>query len=974
MENETFLHEVARDLYEKFGKQNELSNIVIITPSKRVKLFINKYFMELSGRRPLWAPRYMNVVHLCEEKSSLRLYDDEIQRIALIWELYLAYKTVREQTRSLFDCPCEVEPFEDFYFFGEVLLQDFDDIDRHIVSAEQVYKNMADLKRLDSLNYLTEEQKAIIKRFFNMDVAEKSKLQQNFFNLWNILSDTYTLFKKNLILKNMAYEGMLIREIAERLTTMDRKTRDNLFPEKKYVFAGFNYLSKAEYQLFECLKDKSLFYWDYDEYYMDTEAGKYLKQYSRLFPDALQGHDRALFAKDKEITLIESANPVEQTGYIEPWLNTIHLNYEQADTAIVLGDAKILPTVLSQLPENLSPNIAILYTLFRSRIAGLLMQLTELQVKGVRGHAFDFDYLLPVLKNQFTRHLYKNALKDIETIQRTKRLYIVPNTELLIVEDENKTEPVRVLMENTLFRITRDTKELVEYLRQFVEKIAESRVVEDPLEISALTEAYKMLNRLETIAQHVNKKEAILKLLKRLLLSVKISYAGEPAKGLQIMGMSDTRNIDFKNVLLISANDGVIPKIDPGTSFIPPFLRKAFGLPTIEEQDSMEAYQFYRLLQRAEHVALSYSVGKNIAGKGEMSRYLRQLLFESPHKKTIKKITLKSQLPSTAPENHLEVQKNNEMLHLLKIKYNGDVIENNRLKALSPSAFNRYIDCPLSFYFKYVLNINVPDNLDTALNAASLGSIFHKTMEKIYAHTGIIDPNFLDKYIKHEEITSLTVRLLEEAFVEEYFKTPTSKDEYDGEQNIYFQVIARMVRNTLLHDRYDAPFEILGLEKPCYFKMKITDDIEIWTGGIIDRLDKINGTVRVIDYKTGSVPTVGDYAKEIPDIFKNDRKKKTGYQFQTFLYSSILSETTPLPVVPALLFPLAADSKEYSPILKIDDIEITDFNRYKDLFMENFKEKLAELFNPEIPFSPCEKDTRCRYCDYKNICNKDING
>jgi hypothetical protein len=968
--NNTFLFEVASDLYEKFGRENLLSDITIVAPSKRTRLFLNRYFSELSGGRPLWSPKYTNTARLFQEASGINLYEEQVQQISLIWELYLAYADVIKANNG----NEKIESFDDFYFFGEILLHDFNDIDRELVSAEQIYRNISDLKQLESWEFLSREQKEIIRRFFNIN--PESKLQANFDKIWKILADVYRIFKEKLKQKNIAYEGMLMRETVENINA-------DVFRSEKYVFVGFNRLSKAEHKLFKELKNKSLFYWDYDEYYLRSEAGKYIAEYKNEFPSALENADHKHFEKSKQIEIIEAVNAVSQVGHIPQWIKQSAGSYDfdSADSAIVLCDEKILPAVLSQIPAEIEPNIAILYSLMQSQVANLLLLLLELQIKGVRKGEFDFRYLRPVLMNSLIGNIYPAAAEDEENCRQTKRFLLAPCSDLEKVTKKGN-ETVKILTDNLIFKIATTPREILQYLISIIEKIGESKVITNTMEIAALSEASKMLNSIETIIPYLESRkvasnvasnvsietiipyreprEIMLKLIRRLLVSVKISCSGEPAKGLQIMAMSDTRNMDFRNLLVLSAGDGIMPKIEPDTSFIPPFLRRVFNLPTIAELDAQSAYSFYRLLGRAENITLMYSTGKNTTGKGEMSRYLLQLQWEeSPHKIDVK--SLETGIDNLNEIKNISVEKTPEMLDLLKKKYNGEYQGKNQ-KVLSPSAFNAYIDCPLQFYFRYVAGIKKPDD-STELDNAVLGTIFHKTMELIYKDVKkqIIGKEFFDKYLLNKDITDCTKNLIETAFEETYFKTPTKRASYSGEQQLYSKVIERMVRNTLIYDSSQTPFQIIDLEEPYSIEIELEDGTKIFTGGIIDRIDCKDNIVRVVDYKTGKAPDENkDYAAKMEDIFKEDRKKKAKYQFQTFLYSSILQKKGYGKVAPALIFPLVADDEGYNPVLK--EVE-GDFD-------VAFKAKLEELFDVQIPFKQCEKDDACKYCDYKGICGR----
>jgi len=918
----TFLYEVATDLYNRFGRENRLNSVTVVSPSKRSRLFLNRYFAELAGGKPLWSPRYLSILNLFEKASDLTLYDSQVQQIALVWELYCAYlDTLNAQTDDEFRA--EPESFDEFYFFGEILLHDFNDIDRELAPAEKIYLNIADLKLLESWSFLTDAQREIISRFFNIN--PDSKLQANFYSIWKILGAVYSLFKQRLKEKQIAFEGMMMREVTEteKLSVITNDTEQTL------VFVGFNHLSKVEQKLLDLMKNTALFYWNYDEYYLTTEAGKDISDYIKKYPDALQNTNHRHFEQKKQIEIVEAVNAVSQTGYIPQWLagKTENQNFENADTAIVICDEKILPAVLSRIPSAIEPNIAILYSLMQSNIANLILALLEMQVKGVRKGGFAPRYQQPVMQ-----------LK-------------------------NETD---ILSESDLFVPTKTPQDLLQYLILIVEKIGESATVENPMEIAALSETFKMLNSLENIVPLLESKETLLKLIRRLFLSIKISCAGEPAKGLQIMAMSDTRNMDFRNLLILSAGEGILPKIEPEASFIPPFLRRFYNLPTIENQDAQAACNFYRLLSRAENITLLYSTGKNATGKGEKSRYILQLQWESPQQNSITLQSLENTINSKNETPTISVEKKIEMLNLLKTKYNGEtyideITKNSKQQALSPSAFNAYIDCPLKFYFRYVAGLKKPDNSDELSNAM-LGLLFHRAMELIYQNlkNNKVDSQFFDKYLINKQITPFARNAVLKAFDEILFKTPTSIENYTGEQNIYFNVIARMVQNTLIFDLSQTPFEILDLEKWAAITINLNDETPICVGGVIDRIDRIDDTVRVVDYKTGKAPNENDFAPSIDAIFNNDRKKKACYQFQTFLYSSILRQQGYDNVAPALIFPLVADDEDYNPLLK--ELE-GDFDAA-------FKNKLEELFDPQIPFMQCPKDEVCKFCDYGTICQR----
>jgi len=901
----TFLFEVASDLYDKFGENGELYKITILTPSKRCKIFMNRYFSNLSGGKAIWSPEYKNITDLFTETSDLNLCENQIQKITLIWNLWGIYK---KKVRD--------ESFDEFFAFGEILLDDFDEIDREMIDAKKIFRNVSELSELSKPNYLNEEQIEIVKKFFNFKYEKSSELQRRFFEIWNKLYEIYTEFNGKLESEKIAYEGMLMRKAAQNFENADFSKK---FTQEKYVFVGFDVFSKVEIELINHLKkhNKTLFYWDCDKYYLENAACENIRKYIKHFGSEFNKHPDN-FVQKKDISFVKCVNGVSQTGYVEKWLEKIK-NFTDTNSAIVLCDENLLPALLSSIPSKINVNIEITYPLRQTQIANLLVLFMDLQTKGVR------------------------------------------------VGDENNK--FFGFTDKTIFSPAKNSVELLRYLQIVTKKIADAKAFENQLELSSFLEIDKMLSKMKKIAKIVEDKTVFVKIMKKIFFSMKISDYGKPAQGIQIISMPYASNMDFENLLLLSANDECLPKIRTEDSFIPQFLRKIFGMRTTETQNRREYYNFYRLLQRAQKISLSYFTSKSGAGKGEMSRFLLQLLWDSPHKEQIKEFFCEGVMQNVSEENGIVcVEKTNEIINKLKEKYAG------AKKPLSPSALNNYIDCPLQFYFKYLAEIKKPDD-DNELNAAVLGKIFHKTMENIYLKENNITAKFLDNYLQNNEITQETKNRIIEAFESQYFGAHTPLEEYDGEQLIFFRVVSKMVENTLIYDKSTTPFEILGLEKEYLLELEIGGE-RILAGGIIDRIDKKDDTIRIVDYKTGrAADPKNDYSKTLEEIFDENRKRKSAYLLQTFLYSSILcseSEFLGKKVQPLLVFALTADNDNYSPCLSVEENEIDDFNEYKSEFDALLRAKIRELFDINTPFYRREKDDYCQICDYCEICGRKV--
>ena len=902
----TFLFEVASDLYDKFGKNGELYKITILTPSKRSKIFMNKYFSNLSGGKAIWSPEYKSITDLFAETSDLNLCDNQIQKITLIWNLWEIYK---KKVRD--------ESFDEFFAFGEILLDDFDEIDKETIDAKAIFKNVAELSELSKPNYLSEEQIEIVKRFFNFKYEKPSELQKRFFEIWNKLYEIYIEFNDKLESEKIAYEGMLMRKVAQNFESAGFSKK---FTQEKYVFIGFDVFSKVEIELINYLKkhNKALFYWDYDKYYLENAACENIRKYIKLFGSEFDKIPDN-FVQNKDISFVKCVNGVSQTGYVEKWLKKIE-NFTDASSAIVLCDESLLPALLSSMPPKMDVNVEIQYPLRQTQIANMLVLFMDLQIKGVRGGGFDE-------KNKF----------------------------FVLMTDKTNFSPAK------------NSIELLQRLQSFTKKIADAKAFENQLELSSFIEIDKILSKMKKIAEIVEDKAVFVKIIKKILFSLKISDYGKPAQGLQIINMPYASNMDFDNILLLSANDECLPKIKTENSFIPQFLRKIFNMKTAETQNHREYYNFYRLLQRAKNISLSYFTSKSGAGKGEMSRFLLQLLWESPHKERIKEIFCEGAIQNVFVENSIiGIEKTAEIINKLKEKYT------DKKKPLSPSAINNYIDCPLQFYFKYLAEIKKPDD-NNELNAAVLGKIFHNVMENIYLTETNVTTKFIDNYLQDNKITQETKNHIIKAFESQYFGAYIPLEEYDGEQVIFFRVVSQMIENTLIYDKSITPFEILGLEEEHNFEIEIGGK-KILVGGIIDRIDKKDDTVRIVDYKTGkAADPKNDYSKTLEEIFDESRKKKSAYLLQTFLYSSILcskSEFFGKKVLPLLVFALTADNDNYSPRLSVEEKEIDDFNAYKSEFDTLLYAKIEELFDINTPFYRREKDDYCQICDYSEICER----
>jgi hypothetical protein len=950
-----FLYLVAKDLLDRIG--NDLTGVKVVFPSRRARLFFNNYLYEITDK-PLWAPQYTSIEELFESVSPYH-NADMLQLIGDLYQTYMEVYNAKSEKPS-------AETLDEFFFFGEILLNDFDDVDKNLVNAELLFGNLQDLDKMkDDFSHLSENQIEAIKRFGSL-FSGKSLLKTAFWSIWNILGDVYRAFRKKLELEGIAYPGMLMREVVEN---------ENIcFSDKQYVFVGFNVLNKCEKTLFKHLKDKSLFYWDYDFYYLKQEAGRYIEENIRELGSALDkcGFDIFLNQK-KEITFMASSSESGQSGVIPEWIDSLHRSpdFSVPDSAIVLCNESVLPVVIHAIPSDKVENVNITmgFPITQTPVAGFLQLLIELQSKAYSSGAFYYKYVLPVLRHPYTKIIFPEAEKTEQTILRENVFF-----------PDNK-----ILTNETLFKYARNTLDLNKYLLDCLEMLGKNyrkkqaaENVYDGLYQESIFRAYQVLNRLYGLllsGQWRLEKTTFLRLLRKLWGTTQVPFHGEPVKGLQIMGVLETRTLDFKNIVLLNVNEGYMPGTKNDNTFIPEFLRKHFGLSTIEHQDSIYAYHFYRLIQRAEKLTLVYNTDNTQTGKAEISRFLLQMLIDP--RLDIKRYTLQSAIKPYKPDPVI-IPKTEDIISQIKRKY--DFNTNPEAGPLTPSSMNLFIDCSLRFYLKKIKGYENPEELDDEFAASIFGTIFHHSAESLYREIGRIgdEKDFTPFVVRKENLSGyllpdsyhLIRRIVANSFQQIYFKgRATDETQYNGEQLINFRVICKMLQRMIEFDLRQAPFTIVGLEWKNYHFYDLEDaGVKLKIGGIIDRLEEKDEKMLIVDYKTGG--TAKPY-KTLSDLV-TEKEKRVAHVFQTFVYSSILIRKNSYhsPIVPALLYMQEAGKENYSPVIEYDGEPISDFRNLHDEFEELFLLKISDLFNSEIPFQQTPFTGNCEYCEFKELCSR----
>ena len=913
----SFLEYVAEDIIRKYG--TDLSRTAVVFPNKRASLFLNDHLARLTNGKPLWSPAYITISELFRQQSSLSVADP----IKLVCDLHKSFCLHTGSDETL----------DKFYGWGQLLISDFDDIDKNMADADRVFANLRDIHELDDLSYLTDEQRQLLKHFFSHFTEEhETELKQRFLRLWSHFIDIYHDFNKRLSKQGLAYEGALYRSVVT--THLSPLTTTTPAPSPagpssgfsqydRYLFVGFNLLQKVEQQLFSQLQKegKAYFYWDFDDYYMHNhEAGRYIATYLKYFPNELDYQCEDIyhnFRNPKKITYLAAPTEHIQARYVSNWLRDQQRYKDGRRTAIVLCNEQLLPTVIHCLPDEVEKvNITTGYPLSQTPIASFIQRYYDMLLGGSS----------PRLVRAFHRHPYARFVEDGQPLL----------TMLRAIAQGAKDEITDPLFQESLFR------------------------------------AYTLVNRLQALVDSGDLQvtdSTLQRLVNQLIQQTSIPFHGEPAEGIQVMGVLETRNLDFDHVLLLSCNEGNMPKGVNDSSFIPHSIRQAYELTTVENKVSIYAYYFHRLLQRAKDVTILWNNATEDGQRGEMSRFMLQLLVESGQH--ITQHTLQSG-KTIARYTPAAIEKTPHVLDLLNQYFVGpDAL-------LSPSAINKHMRCQLQFYYRYVADIKEPDEPDDEqeLDNRIFGNIFHQAADTLYHQ--------LPKHVTREALDQLLKsKIAIDKAVDDAFRHELPHAVLGGLHLINREVIIRYLRQLIEIDKTLTPFDILGLECDVVRDLSplTTHHSPLRIGGRIDRLDQMSdGRIRVVDYKTGSRKLKP--LASVEDIFDPAKvHDHSDYYLQTFTYADIVSRqqadilhlTSDIrhhEVSPALLFIQHAAAKDYDPTLCFGKDKILDIQEHSARFCELLENKVNEIFSPNIPFTPTTDLKVCQSCPYLQMCRR----
>lgn len=965
---DTFLGNVAKFLYDKYG--DDISTLRILLPNVRSRLF---FLEELGGlvKRPTWPPEYLMIDQFMSQASGLVVAD----RVRAVIELYEIYSRYHKET------------IDSFYFWGEMLLDDFDSIDKYMVDADMLFANISDLKKMDALpDIFSQQQKQVIQRFWeNFGMASDDGPKRDFLRIWQTLATIYHEFRNRLEAVGLGYSGMIQRRVAEKLIGGEV----SFDMSRPFAVIGFNALSKCEKVLFDHLNKQydTMFFWDYDDYYVgDTyqESGLFVRENIRRYP-----HPTGFcphtdnFNSPKRITSVAVPSNALQCKQVKKFLTevTADLNSDTTiddapmrmpgkETAIVLTDESLLVPLLHSIPEefkaiNISMGYPLRQTLVYSFVERLLRLQTHTRTKSGEPAFYHVD-VCGLLTHPFITEAEPTIAAKLHTLIIERSKIYVPESMFSVSE-----------LLSYIFAKQSDWKGICNWIIEIL-----SRVTAPKTEDSAATEESNLRREYagiitDTLRRLANSLEncrveietgIFSSLARRMLQNVRIPFIGEPLQGLQIMGILETRNIDFENVMIMSLNDDNYPGNSTGSSFIPYNLRVGYGLPTSQQSDAIKAYYFYRLLQRSRNIELLYTSRSDENSTGEPSRYIHQLEYETRHHIEHREIGLNAGITST---QEIVVAKDAAVLERLQ-----DYLEGR--STLSPTALNSYLECPLKFYFRYVARLNPETEISEEIDMPMFGTILHKTMELLYRPLlGVEHP---EEHIRTLIGSHQIDVAVEQAVSETYFNgeaVPT--EDYEGQLLMVRDIVVRYVNGNILpYDGAHSDYVITSLEQklsaPFEFECN-GERCRVIFSGLADRVDQMpGGTIRIVDYKTGTPHH--DFAS-VEALFGDTPPERNPAVLQTLLYSMIVErmqqqgELSGTDVYPSLYYVRLMHTPEYSPLLSDKTgSTITGYTPWREDFERCLSELLSRMFDPSEPYRQCPDPAPCNYCDFNELCKR----
>ena len=917
-----FLKQVARH-YNREG----LSSFCFIFPNRRALRFFEHYLgqeIAAAGTGPAVAPQMYTMADFFCRGAGAR----PAEKVELLQILYGCYQALNPQAESL----------DDFIFWGDVLLGDFDDVDKYLVNPEHLFTNVSDFRQMqDDYSYLSDTQREAIERFVHHFLTPGT-VKERFLSIWRILLPLYNSFREALRAKGLAYEGMIYRDLAERL---QKESAVDIMQERfpwsdRFVFVGLNALSECEKTLLRRMHAAGLaeFCWDWRSDEIKDPANKsafFLSAFTAEFPSAFTPDPEGL--PQTEFTLLSVPGGIAQAKQLPQILQecTPHPGIE---TAVILPDEKLLIPVLGSIPEHIRKlNVTMGYPISGSQTGTLLSDLAALQLHLRRkgdNWLFYHRQVWTLASNTIIRSvLTPEGLEKID-LMRKNRKYYIPQEDL---SGDPVLEAVfrPVVKDNVADAV--QTREIIQWLQDVLATVAlRLKTLPDmQMELDLAMVCHKTLRGLLRYDLPLLP-ASVFRLVNQMLAGTSVPFEGEPLEGMQVMGPLELRALDFENLIILSFNEGMFPHRSVSSSFIPPELRKGFGLPTYEYQDAVWAYYFYRSIQRAGKVWMVYDSRTEGLVSGEPSRYLRQLEMHFSVK--VRHLEAVSPLGTVLQED--DIVKTQEQIDKLR--------EGN----MSASSMRDYLTCPVRFFYSKVEGLKPEKEVLDSLDASKLGNVLHKTMQELYPKGAVLSAQYLEGLRKDKaRIRSL---------VEKYICSELNTIEVSGRNFVFADVICSYVDAILEADgALAASGQSIRIEGAEQFESMTIGGFRFI--GYIDRLDSPSpGELRVVDYKTGRVTE--------EDLSFGPKGEVPHIGLQLYLYKRLAEPKARGRSISGAIYQPGAI------ISGAGVYELTLDLEFCSRFDGELDRILTEISDVSVPWQRTSDKDKCSYCDFRAICGR----
>lgn len=951
----SFLKDTAKRILADY---TELDQLVLVLPNRRAGIFFAKHLGALIDQ-PQWMPQIRTIEEIFYSYAGNRPSD----QLTLIFELYKVYGALHSHP----------EPFDRFYYWGEMILKDFNDLDNFLVNADELYHQLEEVKIIENdLTYLTEGQIDLIKEFWRSFEVKDKLHQEKFLKFWKMLRPIYRNFQVALSGTGMAYSGMLYRQVVDTLMQLEK-------PDRHYIFIGFNAFTLTEEKLIKhFIKEFGAdIFWDVDAYYLEDlrqEAGMFFRDYKKdrvLGPTFSEKTGNNIRNNSAKIQVHSTPLKVNQANLVGKLMERIPAGEALEETVVILPDEQLLFPILHALPKAVDKvNVTMGYPVRNSPAYGFLESLLELQkyVSHKEGKlVFYHKPVRAILASTFFRALNNEfVVAELRSIEETNLIY-VPAERLA-----GGGKPFSLIFDKV------EGNDIFLYLKNLIKELVKEVDLPE-LQQNYLYQCYKQLTRLDELFQNQGGipvgLDFFIRLFKQVFREVRLPFEGEPLEGLQVMGVLESRNLDFKRVIICNMNEGSFPPSASMNSMVPFNLRRAFGLPVQEQNDAIYAYTFYRLLHHAEEVNLVYTTESDEGKAGEKSRYLLQLALESGLDVREETVFIPVDLQ---PAHPITIPKNEKILEILS-KYEINEATDKQAR-LSPSAINVWLDCRLKFYFQYVAGIRERDDVQEKIDPAVFGNLAHYSLEFLYKGFKDRKGRFNLEKGDFADLKEKWIGPSVELAIKKHFSlTEEETVQLSGQLIIARDVLHRYIHRLLEVDESYAPFEIISLEDSRNYFADIPIVLpqgkkRIGLKGIIDRVDRIGDTIRLVDYKSG-----GDRKDftDISSLFDRDNKSRNRAAMQTMMYGLLYQESqggrVHHPLKPAIFNLKDIFSQDFSPYLMMGPprkpkVEIEIYQEYQEAFRAELEKCLTEIFHPEVPFDQTKEEDKCLLCPFKEIC------